>query len=166
MGALRKQRSIPRVRRSSRLDRMEMLERVRRGETDRSRVNPRRSSAFHGVGWHDDERPVFSSDARPGDPKFFYQPVPRMTARNISKVVPLSIVFALPATVFAHEAGPANFDELGSWWAFEPGVVIPLVLSLLLYVRGLVMLRTVSPHAFGRYELACFLTGWLVLVIA
>ena len=89
-----------------------------------------------------------------------------MNARNVPRFLAIAFVFALPLRALAHEAGPANFDELGSWWAFEPGVVIPLVLSLLLYVRGLVRLRSVSPHAFGTYELACFLTGWLVLVIA
>jgi putative membrane protein len=89
-----------------------------------------------------------------------------MSRRNFSRLIAVLMVLTLPATVFAHEAGPASFDELGSWWAFEPGVVIPLALSLLLYLRGLFRLRSVSPRAFGTYELACFITGWLVLVVA
>lgn len=89
-----------------------------------------------------------------------------MNTRKITSLMAMLVIVSLPATVFAHEAGPANFDELGSWWAFEPGVVIPLALSLLLYVGGLIRLRSVSPRAFGTYELACFITGWLVLVVA
>ena len=82
-----------------------------------------------------------------------------MNTRKITSPMAMLVIVSLPATVFAHEAGPANFDELGSWWAFEPGVVIPLALSLLLYVGGLIRLRSVSPRAFGTYELACFITG-------
>jgi hypothetical protein len=89
-----------------------------------------------------------------------------MKARRFAKLITALVVLTVPATVFAYEVGPANFDELGSWWTFEPGVVIPLALSLLLYVLGLTRLRSVSAHAFGTYELVCFLTGWLVLVIA
>ena len=89
-----------------------------------------------------------------------------MSRRNFSTLIAVLIVLTLPAAASAHKASPATFDELGSWWVFEPGVVIPLALSLLLYLRGLFRLRSVSPHAFGTYPLACFVTGWLVLVVA
>jgi cytochrome c oxidase assembly factor CtaG len=68
--------------------------------------------------------------------------------------------------LIAHEVGPANFDELPYWWAFDPGVVVPLVLSALLYVVGAVRLRRVNTHAIGAIEISCFAAGWLTLVIA
>ncbi|MFL6538490.1 MAG: cytochrome c oxidase assembly protein [Chthoniobacterales bacterium] len=66
----------------------------------------------------------------------------------------------------AHEVGPANFDELKYWWAFEPGTVIPLLLSALLYAIGAIRLRRVNKHAIGAVEISCFAAGWLTLVIA
>src|SRR4051795_6150739 len=66
----------------------------------------------------------------------------------------------------AHEVGPANFDELKYWWAFEPGTVIPLLLSALLYAIGAIRLRRVNKHAIGAIEISCFIAGWLTLVIA
>src|SRR5436305_9220060 len=66
----------------------------------------------------------------------------------------------------AHEVGPANFDELKYWWAFDPGVVIPLAFSALLYTIGAVRLRRVNTHAIGAVEISCFAAGWLTLVIA
>src|SRR6058998_1228231 len=66
----------------------------------------------------------------------------------------------------AHEIGPANFDELKYWWAFDPGVVIPLAASALLYTIGAVRLRRVNTHAIGAVEISCFAAGWLTLVIA
>jgi putative membrane protein len=68
--------------------------------------------------------------------------------------------------LLAHEVGPANFDELRYWWAFEPGTVVPLVLSVLLYTVGVLRLRRVNTHAIGAVEISCFAAGWLTLVIA
>src|SRR4051794_34969782 len=69
-------------------------------------------------------------------------------------------------TAWAHEAGPADFNELRYWWAFDPGIVIPLVLSGLLYAIGVARLRRVNTHIIGGVEIACFFAGWLTLVIA
>lgn len=69
-------------------------------------------------------------------------------------------------SLIAHEIGPANFDELRYWWAFDPGVVAPLVLSAFLYTVGVVRLRRVNTHAIGAVEISCFAAGWLTLVIA
>src|SRR5215213_6680801 len=80
----------------------------------------------------------------------------------------LTIVFCFAATTpaFAHEFGPADFEELRYWWAVDPGVVIPVVLSGLLYAMGAVRLRRVNTHAIGALEIGCFIAGWLTLVIA
>jgi cytochrome c oxidase assembly factor CtaG/cytochrome c2 len=73
---------------------------------------------------------------------------------------------ASASSVFAHDAGPRDFSELRAYWVFEPGVVIPLVVALWLYLAGFRSLRRASPRAFGGSELACYLAGWLTLVIA
>jgi putative membrane protein len=70
------------------------------------------------------------------------------------------------ATASAHEIGPANLSELNDWWAFEPGVVIPLLLTALLYVLGVSRLRAAANTAFGGAEIACFVAGWFTLVVA
>lgn len=69
-------------------------------------------------------------------------------------------------TLSAHEIGPANLQELNDWWVFEPGVVIPLLVSALLYAIGIIRLRRASNAAFGFAEMACFALGWVTLVVA
>ncbi|MFN2476973.1 MAG: cytochrome c oxidase assembly protein [Chthoniobacterales bacterium] len=78
----------------------------------------------------------------------------------------LAIWVGTIARASAHELGPADFNELRYWWAFDPGVVIPVVLSGLLYAIGTVRLRRVNKHVIGGLEIACFIAGWLTLVIA
>jgi putative membrane protein len=68
--------------------------------------------------------------------------------------------------LLAHEIGPSNFEELRYWWAFEPGVVVPLAVTALLYAIGVVRLRGVNTRAIGAVEISCFAAGWLTLVIA
>jgi putative membrane protein len=53
-------------------------------------------------------------------------------------------------------------------WEFDPWVVIPLLLSAVLYVRGVVLLwrRAGMGRAIKRWQAACFATGWATLVIA
>jgi putative membrane protein len=83
-----------------------------------------------------------------------------------SALIPIVALVALAPSVFAHEAGPADFDELRYWWAFDPGVVVPLALSAVLYAIGVTRLRRVNTHAIGAIEISCFVAGWLTLVIA
>jgi cytochrome c oxidase assembly factor CtaG len=73
---------------------------------------------------------------------------------------------AIARLASAHEAGPASLGELGSWWAFDPGVVLPLVLSGFLYALGVWRLRAAAQSAFGNGEIICYTVGWLTLVIA
>src|SRR4028119_698649 len=65
-------------------------------------------------------------------------------------------------------AGPQNWDELWTAWPFEPFVLVPLLLSLWLYLRGV---RRLGPPAgvgrgVGKWEAASFLGGWAALVVA
>jgi cytochrome c oxidase assembly factor CtaG len=77
------------------------------------------------------------------------------------------LVFLAAANVaLAHETGPHDFNELRTSWAFEPGVVIPLLLAGWLYLRGFRRLRRASPNALGGIELSCYIAGWLTLVVA
>jgi cytochrome c oxidase assembly factor CtaG len=78
----------------------------------------------------------------------------------------LFLVFLLPRLALAHEIGPARLDELNEWWVFEPGVVLPLLLSAFLYGLGIFRLRCVSKAPFGSSEIACYFAGWVTLVIA
>ena len=60
----------------------------------------------------------------------------------------------------AHAIGPADFNELRYWWEFDRGVVVPLVISALLYAIGTTRLRRVNKHAIGAIEISCFVAGW------
>lgn len=86
-------------------------------------------------------------------------------------------IWAVASSAFAHGGrshaggpapGPRNWSELWRAWEFEPGVVIPLVLSGLLY--GLGLTRMWRGAGFGRgvrvWEAAAFVSGWLALVVA
>jgi putative membrane protein len=75
-------------------------------------------------------------------------------------------LFATASLTSAHEVGPASLEELKDWWAFDPGVVLPLVLSGFLYALGVWRLRAASQSAFGSREIVCYAAGWLSLVIA
>jgi putative membrane protein len=84
-------------------------------------------------------------------------------------VLLLVIVLALGSSAFAHEleqVGPQNVHELLRAWSFEPGVVIPLLLSGFLYTRGVLRLRRAAPTTSRKLDIVCFAAGWLALVIA
>ena len=70
-------------------------------------------------------------------------------------------------TILAHGIfGPESLDELWSWWRFDPGVVIPLVLTAWLYGRGVGRLRRAAPSSVRGIHIAYFAGGWLALVFA
>jgi len=59
----------------------------------------------------------------------------------------------------------AELRQLG--WSLEPGVVLPLALSGLLYVRGAMQLRRRGRGlALRRWEMMSFAVGWLVLALS
>src|SRR6185437_7249277 len=51
--------------------------------------------------------------------------------------------------------------KLWSEWEFDPGVVIPVALSAILYLRGARLSRGAT-----RFQQLLFWTGWATLVIA
>jgi putative membrane protein len=71
------------------------------------------------------------------------------------------LFFAISAIAPAHSVGPLQPDDLWSAWEFDPGVVIPLVLSGILYAIG-------SRSHFGLtvFQKTCFWTGWGSLILA
>jgi putative membrane protein len=84
-------------------------------------------------------------------------------------VLLLVIVLVLGSHAFAHEldtVGPQNSHELLRAWSFEPGIVIPILLSAILYARGALRLRKASPASTRKIDISCFAAGWLALVIA
>ncbi len=70
-------------------------------------------------------------------------------------------VLLVPAFACAHPGQPLQPDDLLSAWEFDPGVLIPLLLSAVLYWQG-------SRRHFGltRLERSCFWLGWASLVLA
>lgn len=82
----------------------------------------------------------------------------------------ICVLVALPQILFAHGRGakPHDMHELAHAWAFEPGVIIPLLLSLGLYSVGTWKLwkQLGIGHGVKRWELGCFVGGWVSLFIA
>lgn len=69
----------------------------------------------------------------------------------------LLLLLFIACSAFAHEGEPLRPHDLSTAWRFDPGIVIPLVLSLILYLRGRERNRTLVGY---------FLAGWTTLVVA
>jgi cytochrome c oxidase assembly factor CtaG len=81
----------------------------------------------------------------------------------------LLLFIAISANCFAHGleiVGPQNMTELLRAWTFEPGVVIPIVASAVLYGVGVFRLRRASPKSVRRSDSVYFALGWIALVLA
>lgn len=65
-------------------------------------------------------------------------------------------------------AGPRDWNELWRAWELEPVVVVSLVLTAWLYLRGVrrVWRQAGIGHGVRRWEAASFAGGWLALVVA
>jgi putative membrane protein len=84
-------------------------------------------------------------------------------------VLVLLILIPLGVNSLAHEletAGPRSTAELLRAWTFEPGVVIPIVASAVLYGMGMLRLRQASPKSVRRADAIYFGLGWCALVLA
>ncbi len=73
----------------------------------------------------------------------------------------MALLLALPALAVAHPGEPLRPDDLWTAWEFDPGVVIPLVLTAVLYASG--SRKHVGQTSFQR---VCFWGGWFSLVLA
>ncbi len=74
----------------------------------------------------------------------------------------LTLLFAIAArAAMAHTGEPLEPHDLWTAWEFDPGVVLPLLASAVLYARGARRERGVT-----RSQAICYWTGWLVLAVA
>jgi cytochrome c oxidase assembly factor CtaG len=82
-----------------------------------------------------------------------------LLAASVSVVLPL---------LLAHDGQPLAPHDLWSAWSWEPFVVIPLLLSACLYLRGVKALwrNAGSGHGIGRWEAAAFAAGWVTLALS
>jgi putative membrane protein len=62
---------------------------------------------------------------------------------------------------FAHDGEPLKPHDLWSAWSFAPGIVIPLALTALLYLRG-----AKRVHGVSSKQKLYFWAGWSLLCIA
>jgi putative membrane protein len=79
--------------------------------------------------------------------------------RSIVCAFLLLFVFTTPA--WTHEGEPLRPHDLLTAWTFDPGIVIPLILSAALYLRGVRR----SPVRRSR-EIQAYTAGWIFLAIA
>lgn len=73
----------------------------------------------------------------------------------------MCLFFGLRALAVAHTGEPLHPDDLWSAWALDPGVLVPLLVSALLYAAG--QRRQIGVSLLQR---AAFWFGWASLVIA
>ncbi|MBJ6125704.1 cytochrome c oxidase assembly protein [Microvirga splendida] len=78
-----------------------------------------------------------------------------------------TVPFGQPA--FAHGAAPHGEGDLWHAWHADPLITVPLLASCLLFTRGVLHLRRDLgrfPPGFGRRQIACFVLGAALLVVA
>ena len=65
-------------------------------------------------------------------------------------------------------AGHVHWWEVGTTWTWDPWVVLPLVLSAVLYTVGVARLwrRAGVGRGVRRWQVVCFALGWLLLAAA
>lgn len=73
----------------------------------------------------------------------------------------LAALLLIPALALAHEGEPLAPHDLWSAWSFDPGTVIPLAISALLYLRG-----ARASRGIGLRQQALFWSGWVVLALS
>ena len=68
----------------------------------------------------------------------------------------------LARVALGHTGEPIRPHDLWETWAFDPGILIPMFVSLWLYIRG----WRSSPAAIKRSEAVAFSAGWTALFLA
>ncbi len=71
------------------------------------------------------------------------------------------MLFVLPVLALADAGERVRPDDIWSAWEFDPGVVIPLAVSAVLYAIG-----STRHVGLTRFQRLCFWTGWIFLAIA
>jgi putative membrane protein len=86
-----------------------------------------------------------------------------------SKGIAIAIAWGLNTGLLAaHENESLAPHDIATAWTFEPGIVIPLLLSAWLYLHGVwILWREIGPgRGIRRWEASAFAGGWLALVLA
>lgn len=80
----------------------------------------------------------------------------------------LALLLALlPLPAAAHAGRPPAPHDLAGAWSWEPGIVLPLLLSGWLYARGVRRLwRSGAGRGIRRWEAGCYAVGWGALAVA
>jgi putative membrane protein len=78
---------------------------------------------------------------------------------RVGRLAALCLVFV--PVVAAHEGGPLHPDDLWRSWEFEPGVVVPLLVTAILYARG-----ARASRGTTSVEAGLFWSGLVVLALA
>ena len=76
------------------------------------------------------------------------------------------MIASIVPRILAHVGRPLAPHDLAGAWPLEPGVIVPLLATAVMYAAGLSRLRAkAGPRAF-RLEGWCFAAGWSALAIA
>jgi cytochrome c oxidase assembly factor CtaG len=82
----------------------------------------------------------------------------------------MTVLPGLPAFAIlpVHDGLPLAPHDLWSAWSFDPGVILLLTLSGVLYLRGVQRLWSSAGQGrgIGKWEAAAFAAGWLTLVLS
>ena len=83
-------------------------------------------------------------------------------------VIGAALVLMAAVPVLAHEGEPPAPHDLWTAWSFEPVVMVGLLVSAWLYVRGVrrVWRQAEAGRGVRWWEAASFAGGWLALVVA
>jgi putative membrane protein len=94
-----------------------------------------------------------------------------MKVQRLSRYILLAL--CSPGAAFAHSGGetalkPHNWEELAGAWEFEAGIIVPLLISAVLYGFGIYRLWRATHVGCGvsKAEAGAFAGGWLALVVA
>jgi putative membrane protein len=84
------------------------------------------------------------------------------SSASFLRILRISGLSSMLATLAqAHEGEPLAPHDLWAAWSFDPGIVIPLALSAILYARGARPARGIGPR-----RQVYFWTGWTILALS
>ncbi len=94
--------------------------------------------------------------------------VPVQRRGSTTGIIAFALLFFMPQLVRAHAGHSHSTSEAMHEWEFDPGIVIPLIVSGLAYAIGLTKLWKAAgvDHGIRRWEAGSFALGWISLVVA